>query len=331
MENIFKNTKNRNIVIWVTVLIVIMIVGVFIKFVIGWNGEFLKFGEKPNLISPKSDYIGILYIEGTIMKNQTDNFGLPIGYQHQWTLDQIKSMKNDNKNTGLIIYVDSPGGGVYESDELYLAIENYKKVTGRPVYSYMASMAASGGYYISCASDKIIANRNTWTGSIGVTIGTIYDISGLLDRYGIKSVTITSGKNKAMGDYTKPMPPEQLAIFHSLVDEAYEQFIGIVADGRKLDIETVRKIADGRIYTAKQAKDLKLIDRIGTLDDAVNDIRSTYNLQNSKVLDITYVNNSVLGMLFSKAGNLVPKSEASDILRIMDKKQGMEASYIFAW
>jgi protease-4 len=265
------------------------------------------------------------------MNNQTDGFGIPIGYQHQWTIDQIKTLKEDNLNTGLIVYVDSPGGGVYESDELYLALEDYKKETGRPVYSYMASMAASGGYYISCASDKIFANRNTWTGSIGVTIGTLYDFSGLLENYGVKSVTITSGKNKAMGDYTKPMPPEQLAIFQSLVDEAYDQFVGIVANGRQMDIEIVRKIADGRIYTAKQAKDLMLIDKIGTFDEAVFDMKSKYKLQDSEVIDISYVDNSFMGLLLTKVANIAPKSETADILNIINKSQDMQASYLFTW
>jgi len=326
-----KNGMNKNIAIWLAVLIGIMLIGVMIKTYIGWNSDFLSFNQKANDINIKTDYIGILYVEGTIMKSQTDTFGIPIGYQHQWTLDQIDSMKSDNLNTGIIIYVDSPGGGVYESDELYLALENYKKETGRPIYSYMGSMAASGGYYISCASDKIFANRNTWTGSIGVTIGTLYDISGLLENYGVKSVTITSGKNKAMGDYTKPMSAEQLGIFQSLVNEAYDQFVGIVANGRKMDIETVRKIADGRIYTSKQAKDLGLIDNIGTLDDAIADIKATYELKDSEVVDITYVDNTLMGKLFTRIQNVVPKSEAGEILSLLNKRQEMKAEYIFNW
>lgn len=326
-----KNGMNKNIVIWLAVLIGIMLVGVIIKSYIGWNSDFLNFNNKANDINIKTNYIGILYVEGTIMKNQADTFGIPVGYQHQWTLDQINSMKSDDLNTGIIIYVDSPGGGVYESDELYLALENYKKETGRPIYSYMGSMAASGGYYISCASDKIFANRNTWTGSIGVTIGTLYDISGLLENYGVKSVTITSGKNKAMGDFTKPMSAKQLGIFQSLVNEAYDQFVGIVADGRKMDIETVRKIADGRIYTSKQAKDLGLVDKIGTLDEAITDIKAAYKLQDSEVVDITYVDNTLMGKLFTRIQNVVPKSEAGEILSLLNKRQEMKAEYIFNW
>lgn len=109
----------------------------------------------------------------------------------------------------MILFVNSPGGGVYESDELYLKIKEYQEQTECPVYAVMGSMAASGGYYISAPADKIVANRNTWTGSIGVTIGTLYDISGLLEQYGVKTETITAGRNKAMGSSVEPMTEEQ--------------------------------------------------------------------------------------------------------------------------
>ena len=126
--------------------------------------------------SPKGPYIGVLFVEGSITSSNIDSWGIPFGYQHQFTLAKIDSLIDDSDNKGLILYVDSPGGGIYESDELYLKLVEYKELTGRPVYSYMGSMAASGGYYVSAPADKIIANRNCWTGSIGVTIGTIVDI-----------------------------------------------------------------------------------------------------------------------------------------------------------
>ena len=142
----------------------------------------------------------------------------------------------------------------------------------------MQSMAASGGYYISAPCDKIYANRNTFTGSIGVTMGSYYDVSELLEKYGVKVTTITAGDNKAMGSYTEPMSDEQKAILQSLVDEAYDQFTGIVAEGRKMDIKTVKKLADGRIYSAKQAKENGLIDEIGTFQECKDAIKADYSL-----------------------------------------------------
>jgi protease-4 len=131
----------------------------------------------------------------------------------------------------------------------------------------MGSMAASGGYYISAPADGIYANRNTWTGSIGVIIGTLYDVSGFLDKVGIEATDITSGANKGMGSQTEHMTDEQRAIFQGLVDEAFDQFVGIVSEGRGMDEAYVRQIADGRIYSARQAVDNRLIDGILTRDE----------------------------------------------------------------
>ncbi len=225
------------------------------------------------------DYIGALYIDGTI-----DEYGTGT-YNHQYLLNAIDAMMTDSNNKGMILSVNTPGGSVFASDELYLKIKEYQDVTGRPVYSAMQSQATSGGYYISASCDKIIANRNCWTGSIGVTMGTLMDISELLENLGIKTNTITSGANKAMGSSYEAMTEEQREIFQSLIDEAYDQFVGIVADGRDMSEKEVRKIADGRIYTAKQALDNGLIDAIGTMEDAVQDMQSQYGLQDCAVED----------------------------------------------
>ena len=239
-------------------------------------------------VTYSTPYIAELAVDGVIQSVDEDSLTQTATYHHRWTVDKIKSLKNDNKNRGLIMYVNTPGGGVYESDELYLAIKDYKESTGRPVYTYMASEAASGGYYISSPSDKIYANRNCWTGSIGVTIGTIYDITGLLEKYGVKAVPIHAGKNKGMGSYTEELTKEQQEILQSLVDEAYDQFVGIVADGRNMSVKEVKKLADGRIYTAKQAKENKLIDEIGTFEEAVDDMKKTYELTDCPVQNIKY-------------------------------------------
>lgn len=228
------------------------------------------------------DHIGVLYIEGTIMEGDTT-------YNHAYALDAIDGMMENDDNKGLMLYVNTPGGGVYESDELYLKIKEYQDMTERPVYAYLGSQATSGGYYISAPADKIAANRNCWTGSIGVTMGNLYDISGLLSKYGISVTTITSGANKAMGDMTAPLTDEQKQILQSLVDEAYDQFVGIVAEGRNLDEAYVRSISDGRLYTAKQAQSVHLIDDIvETYDDAIDDMMDEYELWDCEVYEFRY-------------------------------------------
>ncbi|MBR0596801.1 signal peptide peptidase SppA [Clostridiales bacterium BAD-6] len=265
-------------------------------------------------------YLAALYVEGTILAGQVDTFGIATGYQHQWTLDKIDELMNDPENKGILLFIDSPGGGVYESDELYLKLNEYKETTERPVYAVMGSMAASGGYYIAAAADEIFANRNTWTGSIGVTIGTLYDISELLEKYGVKTVTITAGRNKAMGSSVEPLTQEQQAIFQSLVDEAYEQFVGIVAEERNLDLDAVKNLADGRVYTAKQAMELGLVDSIGTMEDAVYAMSEKYDLWDCDVIDIVYQDHSLWGNLFGSVK--IPDLKSGDVSALLEVVEG---------
>lgn len=267
---------------------------------------------------PSEDFIGVVKVEGTIQDTSGSNSVLSsnVGYNHKKTLKYIDSMISSRDNKGIILYVNSPGGGVYESDELYLKLKQYKEETGRPVWTYMANMACSGGYYISMASDKIYANRNCWTGSIGVITSTL-NVKGLYDKLGIQEIDITSGPNKAMGSSGLEMTDEQRAILQSLVDEAYGQFIGIVAEGRNMDIEKVKPIADGRIYSANQALELGLIDNVDTYDTMKKDMQEYIGD------DITiYTPNegeNIFASLFSKAEGLKTKSDAQVISEYLEK------------
>ncbi|MCI8610154.1 MAG: signal peptide peptidase SppA [Firmicutes bacterium] len=248
------------------------------------------------------DYIGTIYINGEISESGVGT------YNHQYLLNAIDAMMDDSNNKGMILHVNTPGGSVYASDELYLKIKEYQENTGRPVYSAMQSQATSGGYYISASCDKIMANRNCWTGSIGVTMGTMMDVSGLLEKLGIKTTTITSGANKAMGSNMEPMTAEQREIFQSLVDDAYDQFVGIVADGRGMKEKEVRRLADGRIYTANQALKNGLIDEIGTYEEAIADMQDTYDLGDCSVEEFIPVVSRDLSSLF---GLLAPENTLS--------------------
>jgi protease-4 len=271
-------------------------------------------------------YIAKLTVSGSIDAGENEDvFGSSVTYRHSWTLGKIGELEDDPKNKGLILFVNTPGGGVYESDELYLKIKEYKKKTGNPVYVAMGSMAASGGYYISAPADKIYANRNTWTGSIGVMMGTIVDASELLEKYGIRTETFASGRNKGMGGYFDPLTDEQRAIFQGLADEAYEQFVGIVAEERDLSVETVKNIADGRVYTAKQALSLGLIDEIGAFDEALQDMRMSYSLD-CPLVDIYYSDSSFFSRLLGlkSAGSLVSALEnfgKGDVSAVLDFAQ----------
>ena len=211
-----------------------------------------------------TDYIAVLDIVGTISEN--DGYT----YDQQYLLDSVEQIMEDHHNQGLILHIDSPCGAVYQIDELYLKLMDYKETTGRPVYAAIESYAASGGYYEACAADKIYANRNAITGSIGVIMGEFIDLSGLLDRLGVNVSYITSGANKSMGNSYQPLTEEQKAIYQSICNEYYDRFVKIVVEGRNLDEGTVRKLADGRIYSASQALQHGLIDGLESFDDTVS-------------------------------------------------------------
>lgn len=272
-----------------------------------------------NIELPNKDFVGVLNIEGEIGASSSNSLTSDSTYNHDFYLKYIEKMEKSDKNKGILLYVDSPGGAVYESDEMYLKLMEYKEKTKRPIWAYFASQACSGGYYISMAADKIYANRNCWTGSIGVIVS-LTNCKKLYDKLGIKEIDITSGKNKAMGSQGLELTKEQRGILQSLVDEAYDQFVGIVADGRKMDKSAVKKIADGRIYSAKQAKEINLVDEVGSLKDE----KKAFAKEAGFSEDITYYTpekDSLSGMfssIFGAVKDIVPKSDidlAEDIVQ----------------
>lgn len=253
--------------------------------------------------APLNPYIAVVEVKGTIQEQtETSAFTLEEGYLHTTTLEYIDQLMDDKNNKGILLYVDSPGGTVYESEELYLKLVEYKEQTGCPVWAYMAHYAASGGYMISMAADKIYANNNTTTGSIGVIMSG-YDMTGLYEKLGIEYVSITSGENKD----SSQLNDEQIEIYQSQVDECYESFVDIVEKGRNMSEKDVKKLADGRTYTAKQALKNGLIDKIALYDDMKHemmkelDVYDLYELESSK---------NVFASLFAEMKEMVPKSEA---------------------
>lgn len=265
--------------------------------------DIINLGGSYQFNPPSEDYIAIVRVEGTIQEQSgSSTLEASSGYQHDSTMNYIDELMDDSNNKGILLYVDSPGGTVYESEELYQKLKEYKETTKRPIWDYMAHYAASGGYMVSMASDKIYANSNTTTGSIGVIMSG-YDMSGLYKKLGIRYVSITSGKNKDSSKFTD----EQIAIYQDQINEAYEKFVNIVADGRDMSVEDVKKLADGRTYTAKQAKNNGLIDEISLYPD-MKDAMSK-KLGTSTFYE-TESDEGLLQSLFSKAESLVPKSEA---------------------
>ncbi len=277
---------------------------------------------------PDENFIAVINIEGTISESdETSIFSNSSGYNHKAILELVDKLMDTSNNKGILLEMNTPGGTVYASDELYLKLKEYKEVTKKPVYTYMKSEACSGGYYISMASDKIYANRNAWTGSIGVIIS-LTNLQGLYDKYGIEEINITSGSNKSMGSAGVELTQEQRNIFQGMVDESYNQFISVIVENRDLDEAKVRELADGRIYTATQAANNKLIDSVCTYDEAVEDIEEQID---SDVFFYNPIveNKSLLSGIFNVVSQTKQKSDV-EILTEFLEKQGNEVPLYYA-
>lgn len=281
-----------------------------------WNSLF---GSAAGENLPEEDYVAVVPVEGTIYSEPatTTIFGETEGYNHPKTMEYIDKLIADSNNKAIMLYINTPGGEVTASDDLYLKLMKYKEETGRKIYCYFADQACSGGYYIAMAADEIYANRNCWTGSIGVIIS-LSNMQGLYDKLGIKEINITSGANKAMGSAGETLTEEQRAILQSLVNEAYDQFTGIVAEGRKLDIKTVKKLADGRVYSANQALKHKLIDGTGTYEDYQSKVEQELG-EGIYFYESDNVANS-LSSLFSTFEQIRGRSDAEVISDLIENK-----------
>ena len=212
------------------------------------------------------DKIAVIPLTGVI----TDTSG-PLTYGGVITVglvrEQLRRAEEDAAVKAIILRIDSPGGEVAPCQEILEEIEQTKQ--SKPVVVSMGSMAASGGYYISCEADKIVALPGTLTGSIGV-IAQIPNLKGLFDKLGIEMQTFTAGEHKDMYAGYRNLTPEEQEIMQNLVDGYYEQFIAVVAESRGMNKEEVRNLATGQLYTGVEAKELGLVDELGGLDKAVD-------------------------------------------------------------
>lgn len=211
--------------------------------------------------------VAVVSINGPIVSGSAGQFDLS-GVSIAASRDIIRILEEvatDEAVKALLLFVDSPGGSVIGSDEIYHALKTKVRV---PIVVYMGSTAASGGYYVSMAGKHIVAHPNTLTGSIGV-ISEFTNIEGLYEKLGLKSIVIKSGEFKDFGNPTSPFTEEDRKLWQAVIDETYEQFIRIVAEGRGLSVERVRALADGRPLTGRQALEAKLVDELGYFEDAV--------------------------------------------------------------
>ncbi|MCO4849724.1 signal peptide peptidase SppA [Bacillus vallismortis] len=275
--------------------------------------------------------IAVLEVSGTIQDNGDSSSLLGSGgYNHRTFLKNLERAKDDKAVKGIVLKVNSPGGGVYESAEIHKKLEEIKKETKKPIYVSMGSMAASGGYYISTAADKIFATPETLTGSLGVIMESV-NYAKLADKLGISFETIKSGAHKDIMSPTREMTKEEKNIMQSMVDNSYEGFVDVISEGRGMPKAEVKKIADGRVYDGRQAKKLKLVDELGFYDDTISAMKKDHkNLKNASV--ISYEESFGLGSLFSMSANKMFKSEIDflNMREVLSQSGSPRMMYLYA-
>jgi len=203
----------------------------------------------------------------------------------------LRRLRQDEAVKAIVLDIDSPGGGVTASDQIYHELSRFRKESGIPIVALFGDVAASGGYYVAMASDRIVAHTTTITGSIGV-ISQFPQVRQLMDRIGVEVLTIKSLNEKGqtsfkdIGSPFRDMRPEEQALIQTLITRMWERFVDVVAEGRKahLDRNQVRSLADGRIFTGQQALDLKLIDALGYQEDAFRQARELGRATEAKVV-----------------------------------------------
>ncbi len=274
---------------------------------------------------PTGNFVGIVKVDGDMMDSAgSSSYFSTGGYNHDATVDYIEALSEAGNNVGILLYVNSGGGYSYIGDDLYLELMEYKEETGRPIYAYFDSIAASAAYYAAMSADEIYANRMTTTGSIGVYM-TVYDMTELYDKLGIEEYMIRSGDNKGIGGGGQEVTEEYLAIEQAQVDEMYEIFIDVIEQGRGMDRDDIYALADGRTFTASQALDNGLIDGICRYEEYQEQVleyvggNAVYYEQTAEM--------DAFSAMFGSILNAIPKSDNQAILEFIESHENGGVRY----
>ncbi len=250
---------------WAAVVLVVVILGLSLAAcALLWRLA----GRAGTASSPSVGFgaaVGVIPVEGVIASGFPDSMTSTSGTVYSGrVIEVLQQAEADSSVKAIVLRIDSPGGGVVGSDEIHQQM----LVMTKPVVVSMGEMAASGGYFISAPADEIMANRNTLTGSIGV-ISQFIHLEEFLEKNGVSVTTIVSGEFKASGSMFEEMSAEDQAIWQGIIDDAFEDFVGVVAEGRGMPEAEVLELADGRVFTGEQALQVGLVDSLGNLPDAI--------------------------------------------------------------
>jgi protease IV len=210
---------------------------------------------------PGGAKVAVVEVEGVI------GVGADRGLDTESIIRTLGEYRDDPSVRAVVLRIDSPGGVVAPTQEIFTAVRRLREAK-KPVVASLGSVAASGGYYVAVSADRIFASPGTLTGSIGVVMQ-LANVEGLLKKVGVEYVVVKAGAYKDVGNFARAMTPEERRILQSLLDDVYDQFISAVAEGRGLEPQAVRAFAEGRIYSGRQAHGLKMVDDLGGLEDAI--------------------------------------------------------------
>lgn len=262
----------------------------------------------PDLDFSTEDRIALIRVEGVIMDSQA-------------TVGELKRFSENPSVKAIVLRIDTPGGGVVPSQEIYDAIKRVRNKNNKAVIASMGSVAASGGYYIAAATDRIVANPGTLTGSIGVIMETA-NIEGLLQKIGVEGVVIKSGKYKDVGSPLRKMSAEERGLLQAVMDDVHKQFIEAVAEGRSMELRAAQVLADGRVFTGRQAKEAKLVDELGDLEDAIQLAAEVVGIEGEPKVVEPRRRFSLRELLDSKLSMMFPK---------LDVQPGVSLKYLMAF
>lgn len=262
----------------------------------------------PDLDFSTEDRIALIRIEGVIVDSQA-------------TVGELKRFSENPSIKAIVLRIDTPGGGVVPSQEIYDAVKRVRGKANKAVIASMGNVAASGGYYIAAATDRIVANPGTLTGSIGVIMETA-NLEGLLQKIGVEGVVIKSGKYKDVGSPLRKMSAEERGLLQAVMDDVHKQFIEAVAEGRSMELRAAQMLADGRIFTGRQAKDAKLVDELGDLEDAIQLAAEVVGIEGEPKVVEPRRRFSIRELLDSKLSLMFPK---------LDVQPGVSLKYQMAF
>ncbi|MCK8824519.1 signal peptide peptidase SppA [Fuchsiella alkaliacetigena] len=286
------NFKKAGLVLGIILIVVLLFIG---------SMSYLIFNNLVGRQQEPQDSIAVININGPILGGSGGGMFSQGAANSERIMREINRAKNEENIKAIILNIESPGGSSAAAEAIHRELVRFKE-TGKPIVVSMGSIAASGGYYISTVADQIYANSSTLTGSIGVIMN-LHNLEDLYDKLGIEPITFKSGPFKDIGNPNRELLAEEEEIIQNLVDRAYENFVQVIVEGRELDEEKVKEIADGRIYDGSEAQELGLVDELGTFYDAKRQAAQLAGIEAEPNL-VYYGRPSLLERILSSANKL---------------------------